>query len=251
MPRVYTTIIVTDSRGRGIDEYIGANPTPDDQRYVFHVKPGKTIAQLAPTIIDAINSHDIDYVYCIVSAGICGFTDKSIDKSMSPRASVLRYQDTYRSDKLRSNIDTATFLKNRYGNHINICSIIPADLTAYFRFHNPGLPVPDYLTSEQKALEEDVLTFNKALLELNSPDTTNINLSSRAQVKSKKKRQRSGAKIVYRRVVKFSYKGLTDGVHYSTKLKDTIFGLILHTSIRDTIKILRTPEDLSSLTDSD
>ena len=143
------------------------------------------------------------------------------------------------------------FLKNQYGDHVNICTIIPADLTSYFCLHNPGQPIPDYLINEQKALEEDVLTINKAFLDLNSPVITNINFCSRAQVKSKKKRQSSGSKTVYRRVGKFNYKDLTDGVHFNPKLRDTVFGLILHTSITDTTTILRAPNDVSSLSDSD
>ena len=38
---------------------------------------------------------------------------------------------------------------------------------------------------------------------------------------------------MYRRVAKFNYSELIDGVHFSNKLKNQIFGLILNTAIRD------------------
>ena len=249
MSQYYTTIIVSDSRGRGLDDFIGNHPTPEDHQYVLEIKPGKSLSQLCPTIIHLIDSYNKDHTYCIVFAGICGMTDKTFDKTVSRKATILRYQDTYRQDKINNNIDTAKFLKNSYGDHINFCTVIPADLVAYFRHHNPNLPVPDYLVSEQKALEEDITIINKAFLDINSPAITNLNLSRRAQVRSKKKRQRSGSKTVYRRVTKFSYKELSDGVHFSPKLQATVFGLILDTSIRDIINILRTPDDCSTISD--
>ena len=243
MPSQFTTVIISDSRGRGLEDYLGSHPLPEDQQFAVLVKPGKSLSQLCPIIINTIDSYDNNQVYCIVYAGICGLTDRTTDKSISKRASVLRYQDTYRGDKIECNTDSAKFLKNRYGDRINFCTIIPADLISYFCRHNPGHPVPEYLNTEQKALEEDVLAINKALLDLNSSIITNINLCSRAQVKSKKKRQRSGQKVVYRRVIKFSYKELIDGVHFTQKLRDIIFGLIIHTALRDTTTILRSRDN--------
>ena len=176
--------------------------------------------------------------YCIVYAGICGLTDKVNIKGRS----VLRYQSIFRDDKVTCNIDVAKFLKSSFGDQINICSIIPADLIKYYRVHNQDGDISDYLIHEQLALEEDVTTINKVLMDLNSKSITNINLSSRVQIKSKKKRQRSGAKVVYRRVAKFSYSELTDGVHFSQKLKRLIFGLIIDTAIRDISATLSEPQ---------
>ena len=93
--------------------------------------------------------------------------------------------------------------------------------------------MPNYVIPEQLALEEDINTINKVLLDLNSKAITNINISSRFQMKSKKKRQRSGTKVVYRRVARFVYSELVDGVHFSDKLKNQVFGLIIDTAIRD------------------
>ena len=229
MSEIFTTIFVSDSRGKGIDDFVGNHPTPVNHQYVFVIRPGKSLAQLTPAIIDTINSHDINKLYCIVSAGICGLTDKTRVKGKL----ALRYKSIFRDEKVTTNIDVAKFLKSSYGDKINICSIIPADLVKYYQFHNRDSVIPEFLVQEQLALEEDVETINKVLLDLNSISVTNINLSSRLQTKSKKRRQRSGAKIVYRRVSKFVYTRLTDGVHYSPDLRNLLFGLIIDTAIRD------------------
>ena len=229
MSDIFTTIVIADSRGRGLDDFVGNHPTPINHQYVFEIKPGKSLAQLTPIIISKLNAYDSDNTYCIVFAGICGLTDKIINRGTNS----LRYKEVFREDKIACNIDTAKFLKNSFGDKINFCNIVPADLINYFRIHNQGRPIPDFLVHEQLALEEDITIINKVLLDLNSKFITNINICSRFQLKSKKKRQRSGNKVVYRRVAKFNYSELIDGVHFSERLKSQLFGLILNTAIRD------------------
>ena len=229
MSDIFTTIIIADSRGRGLDDFVGNHPTPINHKYVLQIKPGKSLAQLTPTIISTINAYDSDKTYCIVFAGICGLTDRIINRGKN----YLRYKEAFREEQVTCNIDAAKFLKNSFGDKINLCNIVPADLINYFSIHNQGCPIPEYLVQEQLALEEDITTINKVLLDLNSKTITNVNICSRFQVKSKKKRQRSGSKVVYRRVAKFNYSELIDGVHFSNKLKNQIFGLILNTAIRD------------------
>ena len=238
MSEIYTTIVVADSRGKGLDDFIGGHPTPANHQYVFKIKPGKSLARLTPTIIDIINSYNSETTYCIVCAGICGLTDKISTKGRK----LLRYQSCFREDKIACNVDIAKFLKNSYGDRINFCSIIPADLIKYYSVHNRDRVIPEYLIPEQLALEEDVVKINKVLLDLNSKSITNINLSSRIQTKSKKRRQRSGLKVVYRRVAKFNYTELTDGVHFSDKLKNLTFSLIIDTAIRDITSTLSNPQ---------
>ena len=229
MSDIFTTIIIADSRGRGLEDFVGAHPTPVNHEYVFQIRPGKSLAQLAPIIVSTLDNYDSEKSYCIVLAGICGLTDKENNKGTK----ALRYKSAYRDDKVSCIIDTAKFLKESFNDRINICSIVPADLIKYFRLQNLDTDVPDCLILEQQALEEDINTINKVLLEINSSKITNINISSRCQIKSKKKRQRSGSKVLYRRVAKFTYAELTDGVHFSESLKNQAFTLIINTAIRD------------------
>ena len=164
------------------------------------------------------------------------------DKTNIGGIRALRYKSVYRDDKVTANIDVAKFLKTSYGDRINICSIIPADLIKFYQVHNHNCEIPDYLYLEQLALEEDIRVINKVILDLNSDLITNINLSNRIQIKSKKRRQRSGSKKVYRRVTKFVYTELTDGVHFSSDLKQRLFTLIVDTAIRDITSTLSNPQ---------
>jgi hypothetical protein len=234
----FTSIIIADSRGRGLEDFIGGHPTPITHEYWVEVCPEKSIPQLADLIINTIESHDIDHLYCIVFAGICGLTERVRDGQLR----TLRYPEESREKKVQETTDTISRLKFKYQNRLNFCTLVPASLADYFLYHNPATALPDYLTTEQQALEQDIIRINRTITKLNlSQGITNVNLSSRFEKKSKKKRQRSGNKVVYRRISNFKYTDLTDGVHFNDLLKSTCFTLIVNTSIRDSQTILDNP----------
>lgn len=224
-----TIIIIADSRGRGLDDFVGGYPTSISHDFVIEIHPGKSLHQLVPIIFSTLARYSLEHTYCIIFAGVCGLSDKTWFNNKP----ILRYESRYRDEKISSITDTLHFLKSNFGDHINICSIIPPDLIGYYKHFNKDHPVPDFLSIEQSALETDINIINGVILNLNSARITNINLSSRAQLKSKKKRQRSGRKVIYRRVIKFTYKDLVDGVHFSPNLKTIAFNLILSTATRD------------------
>jgi hypothetical protein len=144
--------------------------------------------------------------------------------------------------RFHATIDAIRSLKYKYGQLINFCTIVPASLPNYFTYFNPDSTPPGYLVNEQAALEVDINVINNHISLLNC-HITNINLSSRFQAKSKKKRQRSGNKTVYRRVSKFKYSSLVDGVHFSQSMKRTCFSLIIGTTIRDSIASINSIEE--------
>jgi hypothetical protein len=129
-------------------------------------------------------------------------------------------------------LDAIRTLKGRFGTKINICTITPASLEIFFTNRNPDVAPPAILADEQVALETDILFLNSHIADLNAGLITNINLASRFKRKSKKKRQRTN-KLSYRRVDKFTYSEIPDGVHFSERLKSICFALILNTAIRD------------------
>ena len=107
-----------------------------------------------------------------------------------------------------------------------------ADLAAYFKFHNPGKPVPEFLAAEQSALEYDIATINGIITFINCGTIRNLNLINWITLKSKKRRQRSGSRVAYRKVAKISYRDFRDGVHFTEKLKLVFFRLLLQISIK-------------------
>ena len=223
----YTTIIVADSRGRGLEDFIGGHPRPITHEYVIEVLPGKTLQQLEPVAVNHITKYNLRSVYCVIFGGINSLTEKIRHNDRQ----YLRYPEDSRTRKVESIISIFTNLKERFCDRINFCTIIPASLSKFFQHHNPGDPLPDYIKSEQEALEQDITTINEVIIRLNADDIANIRLDKRVQVRSKKRRQRSGSKIVYRRTTKFNYDNLPDGVHFNNTLKTICFTLIVNTAI--------------------
>ena len=241
MTQQFTTIIIADSRGRGLDDFVGQHLRPINHQYVIDIQPGKSPAQLVPIVTNTIARYDLTKTYCILFAGICGLTVKIRTEGKQH----LRYPLDSRSKRVSTVLSAFSELKDKFGPHINFCTIIPASLADYHQYFNPADPTPDYTKPEQAALEEDVLLINKRLIDLNQGILTNINLANRCQVNSKKKRQRSGTKTVYRRVKKFVYSELFDGVHFTLKLRHTCFRLILDTAIRDITNLFASLESES------
>ena len=240
MTQRYTNILVTDSRGRGLDDFVGQHLRPITHDYVIEVLPGRSPAQLIPIIDNIFGRYDRNTSYCVVLAGICGLTVRSTINNRQH----LRYPLNTRTERVDNVLTAFRELKRKFGDHINICTIIPASLADYHRHFHPDLPLPTHIISEQTALEEDIIFINRCISELNL-SVTNINLASRIQTNSKKKRQRSGSKTVYRRVTKFNYSQLPDGLHFSESLRNICFTLILNTAIKD-IQNLFTPEQQKS-----
>ena len=225
----FVTILFTDSRGKGLVRFIQNYQTPDNIRYFVDVKSGWSLQRFAPRIIEVINRHDIELVYGIVFAGICGLTERTNEGNVS----ILRYPGASRDTKVNETCDIIRSLKDRFRNHINFATIVPANLPAYFQHHNPGISVPAFLYSEQSGLEADIRSINDIITFINCGTISNINLINWISLKSKKRRQRSGRKVVYRKVVKLTYRDFIDGVHFSEKLKRKFFRLFLHISITD------------------
>ena len=251
MTHQFTTIIIADSRGRGLDDFVGQHLRPINHQYVIDIQSGKSPAQLVPIVTNTIARYDLSKTYCILFAGICGLTIKIRAEGKHQ----LRYPIDSRSNRVSTVLAAYSELKEKFGPHINFCTIIPASLADYYHYFYPAEPTPDYAKPEQAALEEDILHINQQHIGLNQGILTNINLANRCLVNSKKKRQRSGKKVVYRRVRKFVYTELFDGVHFTAKLRDICFRLILDTAIRDISNLFSSLEseesDTSSSSDDD
>ena len=221
-------IIFSDSRGRGLEEFINQHPEAANYDNIINVLPGRDLNQIAVSVIQTIASLTTQDFYCIIFAGICGLTEQAYIEGTRR----IHYPLNTRTNKPENAISTINDLKQRYGNKINFCTIIPASLQKYFVHHNPDKPIPQGLDDEQTALLEDTERINNHIIERSSSQNSNINLSKRFHRKSKKKRQKT-ATLAYRRVLKFSDKELPDGVHLSEEAKLMCFTFIYNSAIRD------------------
>ena len=221
-------IIFTDSRGRGLQEFINNHPESGIYENIIRVLPGKDLIQISASLKELINDLPIDKYHCVVFAGICGLTERSNEDGISK----ISYPLSNRENKVHNVFATIQDLRQTFTNNITVCTIIPASLHKYFERHNHNQSLPTELEAEQNALLEDIETINAYITQFNDTPNININLAKRFQRQIKKKRQRTSS-LSYRRISRFCDKDLPDGVHLSDNAKSTCFSLIYNSAIRN------------------
>lgn len=167
-------------------------------RPLFPPPPPVPPHSLVPIFTNTIFRYDLSRTYCVIFAGICGLTVKLKVNGKCH----LRYPLDSRYARVSIVLSAYTELKDAFGPRINFCTIRSPSLADYFHYFNLSDPTPDYVKSEQSALEEEIIHINQGLISLNHGILTNINLANRCLVYSKNKCQRSCTKIVYRSVRK-------------------------------------------------
>ena len=255
-PPVYTMstalkdvlIIITDSRGTGIDNLIKSNELEDDFKIVTRVIRGCDLPRAVAIARSLMQSYSHRNYYCILFVGICSLTEKG--KSRSIRS--IHYPIVTRDTKLECIIQVLGNLKAEFGDRINVPTIIPASLEKFFTYSNPDRPVPKDLQEEQFLLLDDIKTINQGIKETNakSSTTSTINLAGRFYSHSIKKNRKtkSGAK---RRVEKFCDTQLFDGLHLTDHIKSTCFALIFESAKRDLGRLKSTLKQSPSRTSSE
>ena len=240
-------IIVTDSRGIGIDNFIHLNNLEDDFKIVTIVIRGCDLIRAASIARSLMQSYAHRNCYCILFVGICSLTEK--ERSRSVRA--IRYPADNRTIKLECITQVLGNLKTEFGDRVNVPTIIPASLGKFFTFSNPHRKVPSNLQEEQLQLLDDIKSINDIIKEshIQSVSTT-INLAGRFYSSSIKRNRKtkSGAK---RRVEKFSDSNLFDGLHLADEIKSTCFSLIFEGARRDLERLKISQKQSPSRTSSD
>ena len=237
-------IILTDSRGRGLQGYLENNPgnfTP-----VIKFLPGRTLEKIASIANATLPAYKNCNFYCIIHAGICSFTIRTA----VGHPSSLRYLLCERETKLRQIINTIGQLKSAYTNRLNICTITPASLTKFFKLKHPHAPLPRGIEEEQIALLDDIFMVNTYIKQLNADHLNpNINLSARFFSHSKKKQHKSKSKAT-KRVTKFKDTHLVDGLHFDSEIRETCFRLIASTANSELQKLYLPPSPAGSSSSS-
>ena len=241
-------IIITDSRGTGIDNFIQSNNLDDDFKIVTRVIRGCDILRAAKIARSLMQSYSHRNYYCILFVGICSLTEKGKSKSIRS----IHYPIEKREPKLDIITQALSDLKAEFGDRINVPTIIPASLEKFFAFSNPDRLVPNVLKEEQFLLLDDIKSINEGIKETNarSSITSTINLAGRFYSHSIKKNRKtkSGAK---RRVEKFCDNQLYDGLHLASDIKSTCFSLIFEGAKRDLDRLKSSLKQSPSRTSSE
>jgi hypothetical protein len=234
-------VIITDSRGRGLQNFIDAHDLENDFTIVLKTIRGCDLRRAASIVRTLLPRYSHRNYYCIVSVGICSFTEKA--KSKSKRS--ITYPLNAREQKVESAIQIISDLKAEFGSRINFPTIIPASLGKFYSYFNPNRSSPSSLEEEQIALVADLKTVNEKIKQGNQElPTTTINLCNRFFSSSIKinKRKKSRTK---RRVEKFNDSQLFDGLHLSPEARPACFSLYFESATRDLHDLRLTTEGLS------
>ena len=222
----YRVLFITDSRGRGLRDYLYANPI-HGVATECHYKPGANLEQLA---IDAIQSLSNDrYDFCAIIGGICSFTEL-FQVGNEKR---LCYPLESRAQKTRRAIETVRDLKGRFGSKIVIHTIIPASLLKFFFIKNQAVNFYHNIEREQNALLEDLEEVNDIITALNQRSgISTCNLSNRFTSHSLKRERQFPGRITHR-LSRFRDAHLTDGVHPNEDFRHKCFRAVCRALKKD------------------
>ena len=202
-------LIVSDSRGRGLQTYLQAHIPNHQVAIQAYVLPGASIETITQHIHKKYNT---SYDLIIASGGICNLTNKTTEQGNK----ILKY--TSSEENIVQLKDKFTSLAGAYQGKIIITTIPPASLIQYFRHFNLNQEPPQFLEEQQNALLQDLKEINETITTLNkAADLPNLDIHSKcfsSVLDPKKKGKRNSDR---RRKI-FLERELTDGVHPNSNL---------------------------------
>ena len=163
-------VIGTDSRGRGLREYITrSNFFPQSHIHLGIFPGGKFdhVSSKALQQVDGIFRQDkLASVYCYVGAGICNLTTKS---KFMHGTNINYVQNSENVANLKNNIVNFYHTTHKNGIHAKIIHIPPVSLLAYNKYStsNQMYDMQDTISTEQAKLEENLDSINDYISKIN------------------------------------------------------------------------------------
>ena len=212
-------LVITDSRGRYLQDKLNEIFTQEPPHIIVKVVPGGTI-QAAEQLVE--NSYlDLGQIDILVLAlGICNLTKKLKDEN----GTTLRYDsdDVSRQYKTRNLLDGINRLANSDKcKKVLIATIPPASLGKYNKSKNPGKSQLNY-EIEQQSLLEDIQLINNKIKDINIEAGVPLIDWARFFFNISVKRRRSGT--IRTKITKFTDTNLNDGVHFNDKVRRNCHG---------------------------
>ena len=126
-----TFLIICDSRGRGLEQFIDINETNLNTHFniVIKIRPGRTLEALITELENQPEKERWFWDHAVIAGGICNFTERITDNSTR----LLRYNRN--EDNIEDIINSIRAAKCKY-NNLNFATIPPACLINYFTSHN-------------------------------------------------------------------------------------------------------------------
>jgi lysophospholipase L1-like esterase len=211
----FKVLILTDSRGRGLQEVIEAKASASASNIVAKVtvKPGATLDQCIDIALSIGSDSAEQFDIVVIQAGICDFTQRR----RQGRIKILNYVRQGQVEKIEKSLDK---LDQALGNRAYVATlIIPASLKKYLNFHQQGTHIPEDILEEineqQPLLIKDIEHVNSKIFELHKKHGNRlIDLHDRV-FSSTLKRRKNKNKVKRSHIFKDNQ--LFDGVHPEIK----------------------------------
>lgn len=230
-------ILVSDSRGRGLKDFFlnSEDEWESEIRVIERCIPGADLHQLSSEVRRLVRQAEDRYptyrTIAVLTGGICSFTSKFRKRGQEE----LYYLHTEtRVDSIKQTFSDIWDYATSRGVYMLTSTIIPASLKkAAQSSKDKGRLIRSCfsdtdLESQQAKLEEDVDLVNKFIVESSHHRLYYINLHKEICKTSIKKLGFTEADKYKKRIVKYKYLHLHDGVHADEHLQGCIFRKILN-----------------------
>ena len=214
---VFKVLVLTDSRGRSLQENISEKIATSGLNIAVKViyKPGITLEQCVENALSWGNDPTDQQDLIVIQAGICDFTERN----RQGRIKILNY---IRKGQVEAVEKLLEKLGHNLGSKALVATIIPASLKKYLKFHQEEYHIPDDITETVSAQQEDLIKdiqhINHKITEFNKEhNNRTIDLHDRV-FSSTLKRRKNKSKI--KRSLIFKDSQLYDGVHPEETLSD-------------------------------
>ena len=202
----WNVLLISDSRGGGLSKLIRQSISKDlNIKLEDRIHKGATLDDILKILERAgRRQHTSTWDTVIIAAGICNFTKRVI---VTKNQFYIEYKDR-KVEETRHLIDHILEL---FGNKAQICTIPPADIKNYSTHERHDQDIQ----AEQQHLIEDVEEINRHIIGRNiNRDFATIDLAKQTYQSSLKTQGERK-----KRIVKFSAKGLRDGLHPTSEAR--------------------------------
>ena len=206
-------LIVTDSRGRGLQPFLASRISRQLAAIQVDVLPGATLETITAHLQSKI---DRNTDLTIIAGGICNFTQKCKENNEK----LLAYHRT--EGKVEHVKDLLVQVAGELQGKLAIATIPPASLKRYYtRFNNKEPPAA--LDQQQKELLQDIAEVNRDITTINKAANLKvIDLHTQCFSNSLDRKKKNRSNTERRRKI-FNEHLLPDGVHPNSTLEHKWF----------------------------
>ena len=232
-------LIATDSRGRGLREFVATRSAthPYNLHFDFVIMPGGTINSIGNAICEKLDRYHLRQPTMVVFAG--GINNLTTRIQHTHGTQITYPTQTPKAQHIITELQALhTHLINTYHVKIKFTTIAPASLNKNSDFQKSknrltkDIDTPYDMDTQQRNLHDDITTINSAIFQMNTGcGMLSVNWAKDLIRWSTKSRPNGGGRSI--KVRKYSYVKLYDGVHPCDVLKARWFKILFESVLSD------------------